>query len=134
MPPRGVNESCHPFTAPQLASVVTVAKSAEPAIPKRTSLPSMFPPGCVALALWFTPCRSGFPRDSAQYAVTVPAVNRHNIAAQTAPPCRCEPVMRPSKYVSADGIAKIRNISKEFVSGVGFSDGWALLALKNPPP
>ena len=32
------------FTAPQEASVVTVANRAELAIPKRTSLPSMLPP------------------------------------------------------------------------------------------
>jgi hypothetical protein len=45
-PPRGMKESCMLFTAPQLASVVTVAKSAELAMPKRTSLPSMLPPDC----------------------------------------------------------------------------------------
>ena len=33
----------HEFTAPQEASVVTVAKRAESKIPKRTSFPSMFP-------------------------------------------------------------------------------------------
>jgi hypothetical protein len=44
MPPNGVKESCMEFTAPQLASVVTVAKSAGFAMPKRTSLPSMLPP------------------------------------------------------------------------------------------
>ena len=44
-PPSGVNESCIAFTAPQLASVVTVAKRAEFAMPNRTSLPSMLPPG-----------------------------------------------------------------------------------------
>ena len=44
MPPSGVKESCMPFTAPQLASVVTVANSAELAMPNRTSFPSMFPP------------------------------------------------------------------------------------------
>ena len=38
------------FTAPQLASVVTVAKSAESAMPNRTSLPSILPPGASALA------------------------------------------------------------------------------------
>ena len=32
-----------PFTAPQEAAVVTVAKSAVSPGPKRTSLPSMFP-------------------------------------------------------------------------------------------
>src|SRR5207253_11509202 len=56
------------------------------------------------------------------------------MAAQTAQPWRCEPVIRPSVYVSPDGIAKISTISKKFESGVGFSKGWALLALKNPPP
>ena len=38
-PPSGVNESCQLLIAPQLASVVTVAKSAELAMPKRHSLP-----------------------------------------------------------------------------------------------
>ena len=28
----------------------------------------------------------------------------------------------------------MRSISTKFVSGVGFSNGWALLALKKPPP
>ena len=42
-PPSGVKESCIEFTAPQEASVVTVANSAEEKIPKRTSFPSMFP-------------------------------------------------------------------------------------------
>src|ERR1700722_1289237 len=65
IPPRGVNESCIAFTAPQLASVVTVAYNAELVIPKRTSLPSMFPPDCCALAFWSTPCSKGFPRASA---------------------------------------------------------------------
>ena len=36
--------------------------------------------------------------------------------------------------VSPDEIAKIANISMKFESGVGFSNGWALLALKKPPP
>ena len=42
--------------------------------------------------------------------------------------------MRPSVYVSPEGIAKIRNIWKKFDSGVGFSNGCALFALKKPPP
>ena len=50
-PPSGVNESCQPLTAPQLASVVTVAKSAVLAMPNRTSFPSMLPPGEVAVAV-----------------------------------------------------------------------------------
>ena len=97
-PPSGVNESCMPLTAPQLASVVTVANSAELAMPKRTSLPSMLPPGCSALDRLIGAGRvsSGLPRASAQYAVVTPARNRNAIAAQTAQPCLREPVMSPS--------------------------------------
>ena len=29
---------------------------------------------------------------------------------------------------------KIRNICSRLLNGVGFSNGWAELALKNPPP
>jgi len=36
--------------------------------------------------------------------------------------------------VSADGTAKIMNSERKFVKGFGFSNGWAALALKNPPP
>src|SRR6185369_16190745 len=42
IPPMGVKLSCIELTAPHDASVVTVAKSALLAMPKRTSLPSMF--------------------------------------------------------------------------------------------
>ena len=42
------------LTAPHEASVVTVAKSALLAMPKRTSLPSMLPPDCVALTRLIT--------------------------------------------------------------------------------
>ena len=31
-------------------------------------------------------------------------------------------------------MAKIRNIERKFVSGLGFSKGWAALALRDPPP
>ena len=49
-PPSGVNESCMALTAPHEVAVVTVANSAEAAMPKRVSLPSMLPPAWVALA------------------------------------------------------------------------------------
>src|SRR5256885_918865 len=42
-PPSGVKLSCMAFTAPQEASVVTVAYSADVDTPKRASLPSMLP-------------------------------------------------------------------------------------------
>ena len=43
-PPMPVNDSSALFTAPHEVTVVTTSNSAEPAIPKRCSLPSMFPP------------------------------------------------------------------------------------------
>ncbi len=43
-PPSAVNESCMALTAPQEAAVVITANSAEAAMPKRVSLPSMLPP------------------------------------------------------------------------------------------
>ncbi len=49
MPPSGVNESCMAFTAPHDADVVMVANNAEATMPKRDSLPSIFPPACKAL-------------------------------------------------------------------------------------
>ena len=56
------------LTAPQEASVVTVVKSAELAMPKRTSLPSMLPPACSALGAWSTSraAKAGLPCASAQ--------------------------------------------------------------------
>src|ERR1022692_3213373 len=128
IPPSGVNESCIEFTAPQLVSVVTVANSAEFATPNRTSFPSRFPTPCDAAFERCEPCcaaavSKGFPRASAQYAVVTPARNSKAIAAQTAHPCRGEPVIFPSVYVSAEGIARMQNISRKFVNGVGFSNG-----------
>ena len=55
MPASGIIESCIELTEPFDADVVATAHSAELATPKRTSLPSMLPPGLVALATWSTP-------------------------------------------------------------------------------
>ena len=62
-PPRGVRLSCTLLTAPQLASVVITVNSAELAMPKRTSLPSMLPPDCVPVAAVAMPsfARFGLP-------------------------------------------------------------------------
>ena len=54
-----MKESCEELTAPQLVSVVTVAKSADCEMPKRTSLPSMLPPELISVVFWSTPCSSG---------------------------------------------------------------------------
>jgi hypothetical protein len=50
IPPSGVNESCIESTAPVEVAVVATANSAERATPKRTSLPSILPPGFISLA------------------------------------------------------------------------------------
>ena len=42
--------------------------------------------------------------------------------------------MRPKVKHSAAGIRKIASICRKLVSGVGFSNGCAELALKKPPP
>ena len=102
IPPSGVNESCMPFTAPQLASVVVVAKSAVDAMPKRTSLPSMLPPGCMALVCWSTPCKQRIAaslhrvrdRDARQ------AQNRHGRPHRPAVPLRAR---HPAQRVGEAG-------------------------------
>ena len=80
-PPSAVNESCIELTAPQEASVVTVANSAELKIPNRTSFPSMLPPATPRL--WWI----GLPFASAHQHNSTPPTKRINIAAQTVQPC-----------------------------------------------
>ncbi len=123
-----MNESCIEFTAPHDVSVVTVANSAEPAMPKRHSLPSMLPP---ATPRWWT---SGLPAASAQYAPAKPAKNRIAMAAKIAQPWRVSFTILPYVYVSRRRCAKISSSSTRLVSGVGFSFGEAEFALTNPPP
>src|SRR5262245_58925143 len=97
-PPSGVNESCQLLIAPQLASVVKVAKGAEFAMPKRPSLPSMLPPGDAAVTDWSAAAAAsrGLQLDSDQYAVVTPARKSAAMAPQTAQPCLREPVISPS--------------------------------------
>ncbi len=66
-PPMPVNDSIALFTAPHEVTVVTTSNSAEPAIPKRCSLPSMLPPVEPAITCVFRPaaCCAGEPCASA---------------------------------------------------------------------
>src|SRR6266536_2805888 len=80
-PPSAVNESCIELTAPQEASVVTVANSAELKMPNRTSFPSMLPPATPRL--WWI----GLPFASAHQHNSTPPTKRINIAVQTVQPC-----------------------------------------------
>lgn len=52
------------------------------------------------------------------------------IVARIAYPCLSEPTMRPKVRVRANGMTRIRKISKRLESPLGFSKGWAELALK----
>jgi hypothetical protein len=77
--------------------VVAVAHRAELATPKRSSLPSMFPPGLMLLCWVSTPSEAmaGLPVFSAQ---TVPANNKTKMmvmAARMAQPWRVSPTILP---------------------------------------
>ena len=121
-PPKAEKPSCSELTAPVEVPVVEFAKSADPGMPKRTSLPSMLAPandGLVASAVQIT-------------ASMTP--HRPAMTASRETPWRIEPTIRPKVRVSATGITRSRKISRMFESGFGFSKGCAELALKMPPP
>ena len=85
------------FTDPFDAAVVAVAQSAELATPKRTSLPSMLPPGWRLLATESTPRAVilGFPWYSAHTQRARNATKTTVMAASTAHPCRVSPTIAP---------------------------------------
>ena len=51
------------------------------------------------------------------------------MASAMARPCRRSPTSRPKVRGSANGMASSRQISNQLVKGLGFSNGWAELAL-----
>ena len=118
-PPSGVNESCMLLTAPQLASVVTVAKRAELAMPKRDFLAFHVAAGHMAPAL----IGAGQQRIAADLR---PVRGRHTgqeqdtMAANTAQPAR-RPACGRACRSGRSGSTKIENISMKFENGVGFS-------------
>ena len=104
-------------------------------MPKRVSFPSMFPPGCSAVTLLIgamqkrvttrlRPVRNADPGDEKE--TSSPSTRPSRAAAN--------PSFFQACTSSADGIAKIRSSWMKLASGVGFSNGWALFVLKNPPP
>ena len=115
MPPSGVNESCMPLTAPQLASVVIVAKSAELRDPEANFLALHVAAGLHgADVCWSMPCSNGLPCASAEYATVTPARNRIAMAAHTAQPCLWR-ARHPAKRVGkARPRAKIITIWMKF--------------------
>ena len=88
-PPMPLSDSIAALTAPQLAAVVTAANSAEEAMPKRCSLPSMFGPVRPAA------CIAGVVRVSAAYSTATATTNRASITANSVQPWRRLPTIRP---------------------------------------
>ena len=131
-----MNESCIASTEPLDAAVVAVAQSALVAGPKRSSLPSMFPPARSAEIVWSAPSawRRGLPPSSAATQATVGISQITVMAASRAQPCLRSPTIWPNVMQEAAGIRRIARHSRKFASGVGFSYGWAELTLKKPPP
>ena len=87
-PPSGVNESCDEFTDPVVVLVELEPCIALAAAPKRTSLPSMLPPGFVAVAVCVAPAAviRGLPLVSRSCAPTMGSAQNASITAKTAQP------------------------------------------------
>ena len=100
-------------------------------MPKRASLPSILPPRRHRRP-W--PGGSDCRRLRRHRRSTAPAVNRIIIAARIAQPCFVLPTALPNVQVSPAPSAKIDSIWMKLERSPGFSNGWAALALKKPPP
>ena len=87
-----------------------------------------------AVAVTPAACIAGVALRSPGTVMAMPPTIRIHIAANRTQPCRTLPTILPKVYVSAAAIARIENISTKLASGVAFSNGWAELTLKNPPP
>ena len=126
-PPRGINESMAPFTAPVMVPVVTVANRAVGAAPKRSSLPSKLGPLSQGAS-------RGFPACSAEIASRASPTNSPVTRSSSRVPWRRLPRKRPKASMVAAGMATMAPMASRFVIGLGFSKGWAELAPKKPPP
>ena len=135
-PPAGDIESWAQSTAPVEVPVVIGAYSAQPAVPKRTSLPSIEPALWSDVPTWSAPAAvsCGFGEVSAHVVIPMPTASRVAIAAATTQPCRRSPARRPNANAKANGIARMSTRCKKFVNVVGFSNGCAEFALRKPPP
>ena len=97
MPPSGVNESCMPLTAPQLASVVDRGKERRGRNSEAHFLAFHIAAGLHGAHVLVDSVQQRIAASFRRSRRTVtPARNKIAIAAQTAQPCRCEPVIRPS--------------------------------------
>ena len=121
--------ACMALTEPFDAPVVMVAQATEAGTPKRTSLPSM-------LTFASTPAaaRDGTVWVSIAYMAAPEAESRIKAATASARMSRLAKTLRPKAKKAAQPNTLIEIAVIRFVSGVGFSNGWAELTLKIPPP
>ena len=125
MPPaRGDRLSWAQLVAPQEVTVVTTEKSDEAVLPIRISFPSR------EWRVW----SKGFHECSPQSDAASTAQKMSSIAAKSTLPCLGAPIILPNAKARPPGMSRMTSVSRKFVSGVGFSNGCALLALKKPPP
>jgi hypothetical protein len=120
-PPSGVYESWDELTAPVDVNVVAAAKVADCGTPNRASVPSVAAPTACGTVPWWAIW-------TALTARTLPSA-RIAMMIAIARPCRLSATIRPNARGSANEIANSRKISIQLVQVVGFSNGWALLAL-----
>ncbi len=86
------------LTDPFEAEDVAVAHRAELACPKRTSLPSILPPGMLKLAVWSipSPAIARLPFSSDRTATANMATKMMVMAASRAQPLRVSPTILPN--------------------------------------
>ena len=97
-------------TAPVDVPVVDAAKTPHVDGPKRTSLPSMLPPVCVADWLWSAPTAvsRGLPFCSTIAVATENTIQNANITTSSTRPCRFEPASTPNVTVIENGMRSRR--------------------------
>src|SRR5690348_8599338 len=125
-PPRLAKLSYEEFAAPSALAVATCPNSALPGIPNRVSVPSTgAPTACTTV-----PCAT----DVAATIAATPTTNKVAAAANSAQPCFLSRTITPNVRRNATGMISMATISPTLDSGVGFSNGCALLTLNAPPP
>ena len=93
--------------APVEVPVVAAANSPHAAAPRRTSLPSMLPPDCVAAIVWSAPAAvsAGFPPCSANIAVALASTSSPVITAASSRDWRRSRTSAPKATTKAKGIS-----------------------------
>ena len=77
---------------------------------------------------------AGVPACSDTTAIGSNTSSMHPITPYSTQACRRLPIISPKHTTMAAGSRAISTVSTRLVSGVGFSNGCAELALKKPPP